>query len=332
VGDDDRVSNRELVILGTASQLPTRTRNHNGYLLLWDDEAILVDPGEGTQRQLLFSGVRSTRITRICLTHLHGDHCLGLPGVLARLSLLQIDHPIHLHFPASGFEYVERLLTAAIFDLDLDLRLEPLEEPGVVVDSEGFRLRAERLEHSTDVVGWRVEQPRRRHLRADRLEALGIRGRQVAELVSAGRVQNADGRVVHREEVEAWGEEHAAAFVLDTRWCDGALALARDADLLVCESTFLTADADRALEYGHLTAAQAGRLAATAGARRLVLTHFSSRYPDSSEFLREASEHFADVVIAEDLMHVSVPRRPRPGGSPLGPVSYRRRPIRRSVR
>ena len=81
------VSNRELVILGTASQAPTRSRNHNGYFLRWDDEGLLFDPGEGTQRQMLFAGVTASQITRICVTHLHGDHCLGLPGVLARMSL-----------------------------------------------------------------------------------------------------------------------------------------------------------------------------------------------------------------------------------------------------
>ena len=79
------MSDRELVVLGTASQAPTRSRNHNGYLLLWDDEGLLFDPGEGTQRQMLFAGVTASRITRICITHFHGDHCLGLPGVLARI-------------------------------------------------------------------------------------------------------------------------------------------------------------------------------------------------------------------------------------------------------
>ena len=88
------MSDRELVILGTASQAPTRRRNHNGYLLLWDGEGLLFDPGEGTQRQMLFAGVTATRITHICITHFHGDHCLGLPGVLARMSLDRVAHPV----------------------------------------------------------------------------------------------------------------------------------------------------------------------------------------------------------------------------------------------
>src|SRR5919198_5227414 len=106
---------RELVVLGTASQAPTRQRNHNGYLLRWDAEGILFDPGEGTQRQLILAGVAPSAITRICITHFHGDHCLGLPGVVQRLALDGVAHPVDVYFPASGLEYFERLRRASIF-------------------------------------------------------------------------------------------------------------------------------------------------------------------------------------------------------------------------
>ena len=101
---------RELVVLGTAGQVPTRDRNLNGYLLRWDDEALLFDPGEGTQRQMLLAGVKATSITRILLTHFHGDHCLGLPGVVQRLALDGVTRPVRLYYPASGHGYLERLL------------------------------------------------------------------------------------------------------------------------------------------------------------------------------------------------------------------------------
>src|ERR671932_48685 len=103
------VTVRELVVLGTASQAPTRHRNHNGYLLRWDGEGILVDPGEGSQRQLLLAGVSSAALTRVCLTHFHGDHCLGVPGVLQRLSLDRVAHPVYAHYPASGAHFFARL-------------------------------------------------------------------------------------------------------------------------------------------------------------------------------------------------------------------------------
>jgi ribonuclease BN (tRNA processing enzyme) len=96
------VSHRELVVLGTASQAPTRSRNHNGYFLRWDDEGLLFDPGEGTQRQMLFAGVTASQITRICITHFHGDHCLGLPGVLQRMSLDRVPHVVEVCYPAES--------------------------------------------------------------------------------------------------------------------------------------------------------------------------------------------------------------------------------------
>ena len=102
------MSNRELVVLGTASQAPTRSRNHNGYFLRWDDEGLLFDPGEGTQRQMLFAGITASQITRICITHFHGDHCLGLPGVLARMSLDRVPHTVEVSYPAGSREVFGR--------------------------------------------------------------------------------------------------------------------------------------------------------------------------------------------------------------------------------
>lgn len=304
-------------MLGTASQQPTRLRNHSGYVLFWDDEAIVVDPGEGTQRQLLIAGVRPTRITRICITHLHGDHCLGLPGVVALLAQHPMPGPVSLHFPASGTHQIERLLDSVIVDTNADLRLEPVAAPAVVADRPGFRLRAEPLEHSTDSVGWRMESPPSTHLRPDRLRELGLSGADIGHLVTHGEVR-VGGRTVTLEDVTDTGSPNVAAFVFDTRWCPGALALAHDADLLVCEATFLDVDARRAHEVGHLTAGEAGSLAAAAGARRLVLTHFSGRYGETDAFATEARRHHPDVIQAADLQRILVPRRARPGQDPDG--------------
>ena len=143
---------RELVVLGTASQAPTRYRNHNGYLLRWDDEGILFDPGEGTQRQFLFAGVASSAVTRICVTHFHGDHCLGLPGVLQRLSLDQVAHPVDIYYPEGGQPFFERLRHCALYNDTVEIRRHPV--PGDAVVSEGaFTLSARRLDHRTETSG-----------------------------------------------------------------------------------------------------------------------------------------------------------------------------------
>ena len=121
------MSPRELVIFGTASQAPTRSRSHNGYLLRWDGEGLLFDPGEGTQRQMLFAGVTASQVTRICITHFHGDHCLGLPGVLQRMSLDRVRHVVEACYPADSREVFARLRHAALFRDVVSLRERPVD-------------------------------------------------------------------------------------------------------------------------------------------------------------------------------------------------------------
>jgi len=311
------VASRELVVLGTASQAPTRYRNHNGYLLRWDDEGILFDPGEGTQRQLLLARVSASTITRICITHFHGDHCLGLPGVLGRLALDRVSHPVDVYYPAASRVYLERLQHASVTDLVPDLRIHAVDTSGLVADGPPFRLIGGLLDHPTPTMGWRLEEPDGHHLVPERLEALGVRGRAVGRLREEGALTVA-GRRVTLEEVTEPRPGQKVAFIMDTRWCDAALELAAGADLVVCESTFLDTEADLADAYGHLTAAQAARLARDAGARRLVLTHYSQRHPDEAAYLAEAAPIFRDSLVVRDLDVVPVPHRPEHPARPSG--------------
>jgi ribonuclease Z len=303
------VTVRELVVLGTASQAPTRTRNHNGYLLRWDGEGLLFDPGEGTQRQLLLAGVPSSAVTRICLTHFHGDHCLGVPGVVQRMSLDRVPHPVHAHYPASGREYFGRLRSASVFHDVLDLREQPVRADGPVASGPSWTLEARRLDHLVEAFGYRLVEPDGRRMLPDALAAAGVCGPDVGRLQRLGSL-DVGGRTVRLDEVSAPRPGQRVAFVMDTRLCDAVFALADGVDLLVVESTFLDEDAALAHAYGHLTARQAATVAAECGARRLVLTHFSQRYPDSERFRDEAAAVFpGDLVVAEDLVRVPVPRR-----------------------
>ena len=148
------MSDRELVALGTASQAPTRYRNHNGYLLRWDGTDILFDPGEGTQRQMIWAGVPATRIRAICITHFHGDHCLGLPGVLQRMALDEVTHPVSVLFPGTGQAFFDRLRHASVFrDERLDIRPHPVDADGPVVEVEpSLTISARRLDHEPDTL------------------------------------------------------------------------------------------------------------------------------------------------------------------------------------
>ncbi|MEU5690903.1 ribonuclease Z [Actinosynnema sp. NPDC020468] len=293
------MSPRELVVLGTASQVPTRTRNHNGYLLRWDREGLLFDPGDGTQRQMLRAGVAASDVTRLLITHFHGDHCLGVPGVVQRLSLDRCAHPVFAHYPASGEEYWARLRHASSFYDAVDLRAEPVTGPGVVAVGDFGTLEARELDHSLPSFGYRLVEPDGRRMVPELLAAHGVSGPAVRAL---------EPPLLDLVSVPRPGQKFA--FVMDTRLCDGVYELAAGVDLLVIESTYLHVDERLAVEHGHLTARQAARVAQECGVRKLVLTHFSQRYSEPAAFHEEAASVFSgEVVVAEDLQRISVPSR-----------------------
>ncbi|MEU3981205.1 ribonuclease Z [Streptomyces sp. NPDC026672] len=300
------MSVRELVVLGTASQVPTRHRNHNGYLLRWDGEGLLFDPGEGTQRQMLRAGVAAHDLNRICVTHFHGDHSLGLAGVIQRINLDQVPHPVTAHYPRSGQRFFDRLRYATAYRETVGVTEAPVDADGDLVTGPPYTLGAHRLSHPVESYGYRLVEPDGRRMLPERLAAHGITGPDVGRLQREGAL-----RGVTLEEVSEVRRGQRFAFVMDTRLCEGVHALAEGCDLLVIESTFLDEDAGLADEHGHLTAGQAAAVAREAGVRHLVLTHFSQRYTDPEEFERQARAAGFDgeLTVARDLLRVPVPKR-----------------------
>lgn len=277
------MSVRELVVLGTASQVPTRHRNHNGYLLRWDAEGILFDPGEGTQRQMLRAGVAAHDLNRICVTHFHGDHSLGLAGVIQRINLDRVPHEITAHYPKSGQRFYDRLRHATAYRETVEITQAPVSADGVLGTSASYALEARKLSHPVESYGYRLVEPDGRRMLPDRLAAHGIKGPDVGRMQREGAVGD-----VTLADVSEVRRGQRFAFVMDTRLCDGVYALADGCDMLVIESTFLDEDTNLAVEHGHLTAGQAATVARDAGVRHLVLTHFSQRYTDPDEFERQA--------------------------------------------
>ncbi|RFC74369.1 ribonuclease Z [Streptomyces sp. AcE210] len=301
------MSVRELVVLGTASQVPTRHRNHNGYLLRWDGEGILFDPGEGTQRQMLRAGVAAHDLNRLCVTHFHGDHSLGLAGVIQRINLDRVPHPVTAHYPRSGQRFFDRLRYATAYRESVALAEEPVGgEGGVLAETPSYTLDARRLSHPVESYGYRLVEPDGRRMLPGLLAEHGISGPDVGILQRDGSL-----RGVSLDDVSEVRRGQRFAFVMDTRLCDGVNELAEGCDMLVIESTFLDGDHQLASDHGHLTAGQAARVAAEGGVRHLVLTHFSQRYSDADEFERQAraAGFSGELTVARDLDRVQVPKR-----------------------
>jgi ribonuclease Z len=304
------MSLRQFVALGTQSQAPTRKRNHHAGLLRWDDIGILFDPGEGTQRQLAHANISPSTVTHVCITHFHGDHCLGLPGVVQRLSLDRCAHPVHVFYPAAGQRYFERLRFASIFADNVTIVPHPVDHEGVLMETPDWVLSARALDHRVETYGYRLQEKNTVTFDPVRLATAGVHGPSITALDERGQLVVA-GRMVRKEDVSTPRKGQTFAFVMDTRPCRAALELAREADLMVMEATFSSEHAEEAREYAHCTAAQTARIALNGAVRKLCLTHFSQRYDDVTPLLDEARAIHPQTVALNDLDVVNVPKRVR---------------------
>ncbi len=295
------MSVRDITILGCSSQQPTRFRNHGAYLVRWNDEGLLFDPGEGTQRQFIFANVAPTVVTRIFISHFHGDHCLGLGSMLMRLNLDKVTHPIHCYYPASGKKYFDRLRYGTIYHETIHVVEHPVTQAGLVEDDGKFRIMATFLEHGVENIGWRITEPDTRKFDPQALTARGIRGLLVRELIEKGEVTLADGQRVTLDDVSWIRQGDSIAVVIDTRLCQNAIDIAKNAKVLLCESTYQEEHQELAYNHFHLTAKQAATIAKQAGVKQLILTHFSARYQNLESFEIEAKTVFPNVFIAEDF-------------------------------
>lgn len=301
------MSARDIIILGCSSQQPTRFRNHGAYLVRWNDEGLLFDPGEGTQRQFIFAEVAPPVVTRIFISHFHGDHCLGLGSMLMRLNLDKVTHPIHCYYPASGQKYFDRLRYCCIYKENIHVVEHPVKKPGLVEDDGKFRIEAVFLDHGVENIGWRVTEPDTIKFDKDALKRFGISGPNVRKLEKEGKL-SVNNHWVLLDEVSRVRTGDAFAYVVDTRPCPQAIEIARGAKVLMCESTYLDEDRLMADEYRHMTARQAALIAVDAGVQTLILTHFSARYRDAEPLGVEAREIFPNTFVAEDLRRFPFPK------------------------
>lgn len=292
---------RDLTILGCSSQQPTRFRNHGAYILRWNGEGFLFDPGEGTQRQFIFANISPTVVTRILISHFHGDHCLGLGSMLMRLNLDKATHPIHCYYPASGKKYFDRLRYGSIYHEMIKVVEHPVSQEGVVDDDGKFRIEAKFLEHGVENIGWRITEADTRKFDEKKLIEFGVRGPLVKELQTNGSIIINDQKV-SLDQVSWIQQGDTFAIVIDTLPCQNAIDIARNASLMVCESTYLDEHKELARMHNHLTAKQAALIAKEAGAKELILTHFSARYQNLKPFENEARTIFPNTFVADDLI------------------------------
>ncbi len=302
----------EVIPLGTASALPTRTRHLAALALVRQGRVLLFDCGEGTQFQLLRAGVKRSALEAIFITHFHGDHFYGLMGLLATVALLERAAPLTVVGPAGLEKFVRSI--PGVRNQGLPFALDFVElcegfEHAVVFETVAYAVEARPLDHRIFTLGYRwQEKPRPGRLDVERAQALGVTDYRHYRRLKAGEaVTLDDGRVVPPEAVVGPPRPGVAfAYVSDTRPCAAGVALAAGADLLYHEATFGDDLAERAAETGHSTARQAAEVARRAGAARLLLGHFSARYKDPAPLVEQARAVFQNTEAAEELKRYKI--------------------------
>lgn len=300
----------EVVFLGTSASAPSIQRGLSANMVLHKEYRFLIDCGEGTQRQILQSGLGFKRIDKILLTHGHLDHILGLGGLISTFNRWETIGSLEIYGGTWTLARVKDLLLKVVLrteKLPIKLKFVPLK-PGLIFEDKTFQLSAFSVTHrGSDCFGFLFQEKARRPFLNDRAEALGVPfGPERRRLVAGESITLPDGRVIHPDDV--LGPEIPGAklvFVGDAGRTDDLTAVARDADALIIEATYLDVHADMAHKFGHITAAQAATLARQANVGHLYLTHLSRRYRDL-DVLHEARAIFPNTTVVRDFDRIKV--------------------------
>ena len=295
----------QLTFLGTSSMVPTKERNQTAVFLSYDTGGILFDCGEGTQRQFKIAGIPLSKVTKILLSHWHGDHVLGLPGLMQTLSSTDYTGTLEIYGPVGTKKRIEKMFEAFVFDKKLDFKVEEVKS-GKFFENEDFILESYPLEHGIETLGFKFIEKDKRKVDMKKIKKLGIpEGPLIGKLQQGNSIEHS-GKKINPDDVTYLESGKKVAYVTDTVLCAGCYKTAEDADLLICEATYSSKLSDKGEEYGHMTAKQAGQLANKANAKQLVLIHFSARYKNTQELEEDARNVFDNVICAKDFMKIDI--------------------------
>jgi ribonuclease Z len=294
----------KIIFLGTSAGIPTQSRALPSIALKWGGDLLLFDCGEGTQRQMLIAGVGFAKTMRIFFSHMHGDHVLGLPGLLMTMGLMGRREALSLYGPPGLSKFIESILPSIRQGLAFDVIISEIEGAGEVCRGRDYAVRTESAEHNGKSQAYAfVEDTRRGRFDAEKALSMGIEeGTERSDIIAGRELKLGDGTIVRPSDLIGPPKPGVkVVYTGDTRYCERIVGLSECADILIHDSTFDESLSGDAAETYHSTCVDAARVAYEAKVKKLLLFHISARYQDPSMLIEQAKKRFPAVEIAEDF-------------------------------
>jgi len=295
----------ELIFLGTSSMVPTKERNHSSVLLTYKTDGILFDCGEGTQRQLCKAGVKPTKITKILISHWHGDHVLGLPGLIQTLGSQEYSKTLEIYGPKGTKKYMSYMFKAFVFDKQINVKIEDIEE-GIFFQNKDYVLESRKLEHGIICLGYAFTEKDKRRIKIATIKKLKIPEGPLLGKLADNKSIVFNGKKITPDETTYIEKGKKICVISDTHPCNNCYTLAQDSDYLICEATYSSKLKDKSESYNHMTSKDAALIANKSNVSKLILTHFSARYKNTQELEEDAQNFFDNTIAAKDFLRLTL--------------------------
>jgi len=295
----------KVTFLGTGAMKPHKDRNTTAILLTYKGENILIDCGEGTQRQFFKAKISPAKITKILISHWHGDHILGLPGLLQTLARSDYKKTLKIYGPEGTKKFISKLMSLFIASTHrIKYEVIEIKKNGVFLKEKDFQILAETLPHTSECLGYSFRETPKRKINIAYTKKFGLTRDPILGKLQQGKTITYKGKKITPEKGTTLIEGHKISIILDTGYTKKISKFVENSKVLIIESTFLDKDKTRAKEYRHLTAKQAATIAKDSKSKQLILTHLSERYKGEKEILNEAKKVFKNTKVAKDFLVV----------------------------
>jgi ribonuclease Z len=298
----------EICFLGTSSMVPTKERNVQSIHVQHKADAFLVDCGEGTQRQMNIAGLNRLKIKFVLISHWHGDHVSGLIGLIQTICEKDNSFTLHVYGPKGTTEKMFHLLRSCYFNQKINIEIHELEPKGIdkFLETDDYYLESTNLKHNIPCLAYNFIEKDKIKIDMKKVKQLGLKEGKWLQDIQKNKKVKVNGKELSPEDIAYVEKGKKISFVLDSAYTENAVKLAKNADLLICESVYSSEFKELAEKYKHMTSEDSAKIALKANAKRLILTHFSQRYKKIKPILDDAKKIFKNVDCAKDFMNIKV--------------------------